>query len=168
MPRAADTTTILPQQMNENDHKEYLQLEALHDWSLRLWGFDMTSATQTDLGGDDGAMDSPDPPTNEVDHQSAALGNLYLERYPLREDEGCIFSCVLKDPWHLMNQISIPANHGLRHRFAIKWRDILFVSDALDKAQIEAYAVKQGKYSLIICSATCILIHQMFLSRKNL
>ena len=144
-PSTVQGDVIAPQQMDEMDQRDYSRLESLHEQSIGLRGFDMTSAAQTELGGDDGPIDSPDPPTNEVDPEKATAGNAYLGRYPPRADEGHIFSCVLKDPWHLMNQISIPANNGLCHRFAIRWRDILFVPDAQDKAQIEIYVAKKGK-----------------------
>jgi hypothetical protein len=92
----------------------------------------------------------PNLATFSRDTASAEEGASMLGRIapPLKDAQ--IFSRVLKDPWHLMHQISLPANHGLRHSFSVTWRDILFAPDADDKGAIERYAIANGTSLLSI------------------
>ena len=78
---------------------------------------------------------------------------------PNSEDE--VYSRVLKDVWHLMHMIPLPANHGLRHEFSTKFRDILLVPDAEDRTRIEAFASKSGKPHIKLCSYMVLIMTQI-------
>jgi len=74
----------------------------------------------------------------------------FLSRVPLLSQRKRVYSRVLKDPWHLMDMILrvLPSNHRLRHHFSTAFRDILFIPDPEDQAQIEQYAKKIGEILL--------------------
>lgn len=55
-----------------------------------------------------------------------------------------IRSRVLKDAFHLMDQINVPCRYGSAKDFSRKLRDALFVADDDDKKLVEAVLLRQG------------------------
>jgi hypothetical protein len=53
-------------------------------------------------------------------------------------------SRVLKDAFHLMDMLKIPMRHGMSKDFMRRFRDCLFVIDAEDKKNVEAYLESIG------------------------
>ncbi len=76
----------------------------------------------------------------ESDIGSEALGQETLGEAEDRwEKEYPIHSRVLKDAWHLFNQLYISRAHGLRVPFARALRDAIFIPDKGDKERIVRY-----------------------------
>ncbi|KAL8277487.1 hypothetical protein RQP46_010117 [Phenoliferia psychrophenolica] len=71
---------------------------------------------------------------------ASSLANLFASR----GKAGPIVSRVLLDPWHMMDRIYIPRQHGARRAFMRAYSDTLFVPDPVDRALISARLEKQG------------------------
>lgn len=54
-------------------------------------------------------------------------------------------SRVLQDVWHLMDRISVKLSHGAAKDFYRKYRDALFVLDAIDVANVTAVLRQRGE-----------------------
>ena len=67
----------------------------------------------------------------------SSLPSQYEHAEPIR-------SRIIKDVFHLMDQIKVPRRHGLANDFSRRLRDALFVVDEDDKKKVEAVLLKQG------------------------
>ena len=92
---------------------------------------------------------SPNLNNFEVDAESANTAAFLNSTVVEPPADDCIYSRVLKDPWHLMHMLILPANHGLRRAFSNAFRDIIFVPDPEDYRHIAIYAEKNSMCSIL-------------------
>ena len=79
-----------------------------------------------------------DPSTSQIEEESRKIGNQQFSSLPEQlPAEEPIRSRVLKDVFHLMDQIKVPRRHGLANDFSRKLRDALFVIDEEDKNKVK-------------------------------
>ncbi|RDB18198.1 hypothetical protein Hypma_000504 [Hypsizygus marmoreus] len=72
------------------------------------------------------------------DSQSVSKAQALVSDSSLSYRDEHVRSRVLGDHWHLMDQIKISVNHGLRRPFSRALRDALLLPDVEDKAAVEA------------------------------
>ncbi|EDR10701.1 uncharacterized protein LACBIDRAFT_324541 [Laccaria bicolor S238N-H82] len=82
-------------------------------------------------------------PSSDRDPASLSLGCEILGTDPETWDY-TIYSCVLKDPWHVFHMFQISATHGLRKQFTRELRDAIFIPDSADRAQIDSWGAIQS------------------------
>ncbi|KAH9483209.1 hypothetical protein JR316_0005313 [Psilocybe cubensis] len=80
--------------------------------------------------------------SHDIDQESASIGEQIFSQYPKSWDS-TICSRVIKDIFHVFNMFHIVSNHGLRIEFARQLRDAIFIPDANDRANINAWGAKQ-------------------------
>ncbi|KAG2224491.1 hypothetical protein INT45_010557, partial [Circinella minor] len=82
---------------------------------------------------------------SEVEVKSSEYGRTEFSSLPSQyEHAEPIRSRIIKDVFHLMDQIKVPRRHGLANDFSRRLRDALFVVDEDDKKKVEAVLLKQG------------------------
>lgn len=96
-------------------------------------------------GGLAGAADEPvnsnEMPINgaAVDPEGLASLSSILTEMSTDPSWKRVFSRVLKDVWHLMDMVSVPAKHGLRPAYARALRDAILIPDKEDRERLSAY-----------------------------
>src|SRR5882762_1217014 len=78
-----------------------------------------------------------------IDPENQQMGKAILDELSCNS-ESPIRSRVLKDPWHALDMIYIPKNHGLRTEFARAVRDAMFIVNESDKVLVEARLKAEG------------------------
>ena len=82
---------------------------------------------------------------SEAQEESREFGNQEFSFFPHHLPPAeLIRSRVLKDVFHLMDQIKVPRSHGLANDFSRKLRNALFVLDDEYKNKVEAILSQNG------------------------
>jgi hypothetical protein len=135
-----------PFTLNEQGQEEYQRLEEEYpgDYAVELGG---GGGAQLGSLESDHYLADPTPPDlskYELDLISLSEGKMLRRQKPPSPDEQ-IYSRVIKDLYHLMRMLVLPANHGLRRAFSAAFRDILLVPDPVDLVNIELYAKRMSE-----------------------
>jgi hypothetical protein len=85
---------------------------------------------------DEGVIGASEPLSSEVVEDSRVYGQEQFKNLPNTCSSPVIRSRVLKDAFHLMDQIKVPRRHGLAKDFSKKFRDALFLVDEVDKKKM--------------------------------